>query len=356
MAKEPNHVQAHAALLQEGLSGLADDGTPVLWGVTDRVVLGGRPLAVKQAGDVLVESGRVFLFDGDVVFEQRSEADGRRLVPLTQGDRPLGTAPAHLANLFHCAVMGKGGMVTYQPPAKFVAEVLNNAGVRDRLPRIDCYSRRPLFNAAWQLLQPGYHPADRALVHGAPVAPSLWEPPAAERPVDRLPPGLRGLLKDFCFDGPADVANTVAVLLTGVVVNLLVSAGKPIFVIGGNQRGLGKSLLARVIGIVLDGAEPPLVHFTEDQDELAKRLGAKIKPGSRATMLFFDNCRGGLGGSLLESLALAPRVSVRMLGHNEDISHINDLIWVFTANNARATADMTARALLLRLHHDGDPR
>ncbi len=149
----------------------------------------------------------------------------------------------------------------------------------------------------------------------------MWTPPADATPLERLPPGLRRLLRDFCFDTPSDLANVVGLLLTGILVNQFVAAGKPVAIFNGNQKGLGKTLLAVVLGIVLDGLEPPLLHHTDDEDELAKRLGARIKPGAPYSLLFFDNRKGCIGGSLLESQALAPFVSVRRLGHNDDISH-----------------------------------
>jgi hypothetical protein len=356
MSTEANHVQALAAQLQDGLQGLAGDAPAVVPGVTDRVILGNRALPLGQIRQILVHSGRVFLLGGDVVFEQRSQAEGDRLVPLMQGDRLQASAPAHLAGLFCCAVGGKGSQVTYQPPAKVVAEVLTGAATRDQLPRVAWYSRRPVFGPQFQLCQPGYHPAAGVLVHGDPVAPLPATPPASERAIDRLPPGLRALLADFCFETDADLVNAVAMLLTGVLMNHLVSAGKPVFIINGNQHGVGKTLLARVAGLVLDGAEPPPVHHTQDEDELGKRLGARIRPGSPFSLLFFDNRKGKIGGGLLESLALAPRVNVRQLGANEDISRPNDFLWVFTANSARVTDDMTSRGVVIQLRYEGDPR
>jgi hypothetical protein len=337
MAKQPNLVQAHAAHLQQGLNGLAADGTPVVWGVSDRAIFGSRPRAISQIRDILIESGRVFLHDGNVVYEQRSQNDGRRLVALQEGDCLTRAAPAHLANLFHCAVPGKEDAVTYQPPAKVLAEVLHNAATREQLPRVDWYSRRPVLDSSFRLCQPGYNAAERILVHADAIEPVPWTPPPdAKHPLDRLPPGLRGFLKDFCLHSPADVVNVVGFLLTGVLMNHVVTAGKPVAIFNGNQKGLGKSLLTVGLGIILDGSPPPLLHHTDDQDELAKRLGAKIKPGSANSVLFLDNQRGCIGGSLLESQALAERVSVRMLGHNEDITRANDFLWVFTSNNARA--------------------
>src|SRR5262249_12878138 len=231
-----------------------------------------------------------------------------------------------------------------------------NTATHDQLPRIAWYSRRPVFDGNLQLCEMGYNASEQILVHAAPVAPVPWEPPTGVPPLDRLPPHLRDLLKDFCFDSDADLVNTVGLLLTGVLMNHVVAAGKPVAVINGNQRGVGKSLLALVVGIILDGVVPPLVHHTDDEDELAKRLGAKIKLGRPYSVLFFDNQKGCIGGSLLERLSLSEHVSVRQLGLNEDITRKNDFLWIFTANNATVSPDMTSRAVFIRLHYEGDPR
>jgi hypothetical protein len=357
MAAESSYVQSLGAQLLAGLEGPSADSAAVVWGVSNRFILGNRGMVLRQIRRILVDSGQVFVRDGDVVFEQRSEVDGPRLVTLMQDDQLTRAAPSHLASLVCCAMPGKkNAPVTCQPPGPVLAEVLNSPATRDQLPRVKWYGRRPVFDADFQLLQPGYHDAGGTLVHGDAVAPVCFEPPAAAEPLDRLPPGLRRLVKDFCFATPADLVAAVAMLLTGVLMNHLVAPGKPVFLVNGNQRGLGKTLLAEVVGVILDGDEPPLLHYTEDEDELGKRLGAKIKSGSLHSLLFFDNQKGLIGGRLLESLALASRVSVRRMKCNEDISRSNDFLWIFTANSARATPDMASRGVLLQLHYEGDPR
>jgi len=356
MSTKGDYVQALAAQLQEGLEQLAGGETNVVWGVNDRCIIGNRALVINQIRQILLNSKQIFICDGNIVFEQRLETKGRRLITLMQGDELLKATASHLANLFHCAMPSKDDVVTYQPPPKVIAEVLNNVATRDLLPHVDWYSRRPVFDKSFNLYDPGYHSAEKILVHGEAIMPTPWSPPAVSTPLDRLPPGLCGLLKDFCFDTPTDLVNIVAMLLTGLLMNHLVAAGKPVLVINGNQKGIGKTLLAIVLGIILDGSDPPLIHYTEDEDELGKRLGARIKPEAPFSVLFFDNRKGSIGGSLLESLALAPRVNVRMLGHNLDISRANDFLWIFTANHARATDDMTQRSVLVQLHYEGDPK
>src|SRR5262249_3369229 len=259
-------VQSLGAQLTEGLDALTAETTEVVWGVTDRAIHGNRSQAINEIRQILVESERVFRFDDNIVFERRSHVDGRALVPLMLKDQLTRAAPAHLASLFHCAIQRKDGRVTYQAPAKVLSEVLNNTATHDQLPRIAWYSRCPLFNGNFQLRETGYDASEEILVHADPITPVPWEPPTGVPAIERLPPRLRDLLKDFCFDSDADLVNTVALLLTGVLMNHVVEAGKPVAIVTGNQRGVGKSLLAVVLGIILDGVGPPLLHHTDDQD------------------------------------------------------------------------------------------
>src|SRR5262249_12112386 len=211
-------------------------------------------------------------------------------------DQLARAAPSHLAELFHCAIQRKDGRVTYQPPTKVLSEVLNSGSSHDQLPRIAWYPRRPLFNRNFQLCETGYDASEQILVHADPITPVPWEPPTGVPAIERLPPHLRNLLKDFCFDSDVDLVNTVGLLLTGVLTNHVAEAGNPAAVIDGNQRGVGKTLLALVLGIVLDGVVPPLLHHTDDEDELGKRLGAKLKIGRPYSILLFDNQKGYIGG------------------------------------------------------------
>lgn len=353
-----SYVQAMGAELLQGLAELSQEGTAqTVWNVTDKgAVFGSRAQPLSQIRKILVDSGQVYVYDGNVVMAKTSSHDGKYLVPIMVGDRLLRPATSHLSALFHCGVGRKDDTITYQVPSNIASEVLNNVTTRDELPRIKCYRRIPTFNQHFQLYGPGYAAQDEMLVHGENIVPIMVVPPVADRAINRLPSGLKTSLQDFCFDSDADLVNAVAMLLTGVLVNHFIESPKPIFVVSGNQRGLGKTLFSNTAGLILDGKTPPLIHHTDDEDEFGKRLGAKIKPGAPFSVLFFDNRKSAIGGGLLESLALASRVSVRLLGHNEDIGRPNDFIWLFTANNARATPDAVDRATLIRMRYEGDPK
>jgi hypothetical protein len=94
MANEPKLVQALAGHLADGLAGLAGGAASIVWNVNDRNVVGSRALALSQVRKILVESKRVFTYDGNVVFEQRGRPGGRRLVTLARGDGLVRAGPS----------------------------------------------------------------------------------------------------------------------------------------------------------------------------------------------------------------------------------------------------------------------
>src|SRR5205823_11836795 len=127
------------------------------------------------------------------------------------------------------------------------------------------------------------------------------------------------------------LANALALLLTALLVGRYVRVGKPVALIDGNQPGLGKTLLARVVGVLMDGHDPTLMRYTADEEELQKRIGAQLRTG-RGSVLVLDNAKvvGGaaISSPTLESLTAAPEVALRVLGKSELISRPNDMVWV----------------------------
>ena len=48
-------------------------------------------------------------------------------------------------------------------------------------------------------------------------------------------------------------------------------------------------------------------------------------------------------------------VSLRILGRSQNYTRPNDLLWILTMNNTKASADIVSRGLPIRFHIDGDP-
>lgn len=240
---------------------------PALDGLTARGVFTlPQENVLVTAAELIAESGRVYVYGDSVVMDSpRLDGGGARLTPLLSGSVVEVGAEDLLANLIICRHQGR----EFPFPRWFGELLLRSEQLPDHLPRIRHYATRPVFDDQFVLRGPGWHPQVDILVHGPEVEPT---PHAAVDPhlpaIERLPPHLASLLGGFCFRADADLANTLGFLLTGILINHFVVGGKPIALIDGNQPSLGKSLLIRVIGAVVDGDDPRLIHFTADDEEL----------------------------------------------------------------------------------------
>lgn len=309
-----------------------------------------------KALDILVESNRLYVYGDTVVQEtQRLDGSGARLAPLRTGSVVEVGAEDMLANVFVC----QEGANQFPPPKWFADLLLRSEPLTERLPRIRHYAKMSVFDDNFVLRGPGWHADVGILVHGPEVDPIVATDTKNESPaIERLPDHLRTLLGGFCFRGDADVANTIGLMLTGLLMNLLVIIGKAIALIDGNQPGLGKTLLVRVIGIVLNGVDPRLIHFTQDEEELQKRICATLRD-NRQSVLLIDNAKVRSGSVVssptIEANSMAPEVSLRILGKSENYTRPNDLLWALTMNDTRTSPDLVSRSLPVQLAYEGTP-
>jgi hypothetical protein len=312
-----------------------------------------------DATEILVQSGRVYRYGGEIVLETH-DGSSARLVPLTSGGHIEAYAPALLANLFVCEWGDEEHPIQFVPPRGFVASLLSREATRDALPRIVTYASRPVFNHDFCPRGPGWHAEDGILVHGLPIEPTSPDRVDPRLPaIDRLSPFLCNLLHDFCLKSDADVANTLAVLITGLLVNHFVTSGKPVILLDGNQPGVGKTLLVRVTGIILDGEDPRVIHYTSEDEELQKRICATLR-GSNQSLIVIDNAKVRAGSAVsspvIEANSMAPHVSLRILGKSENYTRPNDVLWCLTMNDTKASPDLVSRGLPIRQYFEGDPR
>jgi hypothetical protein len=352
----------HAAALEEALEAVAAAPLPgsrdlhEVTGVKPGGFVTSQENTLVEVSTFLSDSRRVFTMSGSIYFETLWKNGDRELVPLTEGGTVVGGAEFQLANLMVCAAAEKG---EFSVPRWFADLLLRSEPLRDRLPVITTYARRPVFDKDLVFRNPGWHPSVGVLVHGPAVEPRPWQPPAPGlAAIDRLPPRLKGLLRGFCFKSDADLANFVGFLLTALLVGRYVETGKPIALVNGNQPGVGKTLLARVVGVLADGADPPLLPFTPVEEELRKTIGAYLRAGN-GSVIGLDNAKVAAGGkvdsSALESLVSGSELARRILGKSELVRRPNDLVWMLTMNDTKASDDLVRRGLPVCLEYEGDP-
>ncbi len=142
-----------------------------------------------------------------------------------------------------------------------------------------------------------------------------------------------------------------------MLVTRYVTGGKPIALIDGNQPGLGKTLLVRILSVLADGTELPLMPFTANEDELHKTICGHLRAGR--SVLGIDNAKVATGGVIsspaLESLVSGSKLALRILGKSELFERPTDLLWALTMNDTRTSPDLVSRGLPIRLEYAGDP-
>lgn len=335
---------------------------PILRGITTKShFIHPAENVLSSAREILVGTEAVFMYGSSIVMEIRRGAEPI-LVTLSSAFQMQTAAPSLLANIFLCELTSAGDEqppVQFAPPSSFVALLLNSTPTHAVLPTIKHYATRPVFGRDFEFCGPGWYSSEGILVHGPDIEVVMSDNlPTTGPHLERLPPRLREVLSHFCLRSPADVANTVAVLLTGLLMPHFVETGKPLCLVDGNQPSLGKSLLVKVIGWIFDGDWPALARFSAEEEEMSKQITSALRDNPRGVLLI-DNAkvRGGtsISSPSIEANTMSPVYSDRILGQSATFRRPNDFLWCITMNETQASPDIVSRAVPIQLHYEGVP-
>ena len=364
MATQFTPGQILAKMLSDSLSSyqlgsvVGDHPRSIIWGVTpkgsfvDGMTLDG---FLANGVQILQSTDRVYRYGNSVVYETDESSD-QRLTTLAVQHRAEPNAANILANCFGVGVQSNHGTVQSLPASRLVGAMLADEYLWRTLREIRYYGRRPTFDADFNLCKPGWNPASGILIHAPEVIPSSQAPAYTTdaRAIDRLPPSLQALLREFSWRDDADVVNAVAVLLTGLLINHFVDDPHPAVIVDANQSGTGKTLLVQTFGRVLDDAEPPRISLVRDE-ELEKKLCAQLR-SSRTSIFFLDNVRATIESMVLEANLLSPLLSFRILGRSATMERPNTYLWMVTSNMTSGTTDFIRRGVAIRQFFEGDPK
>jgi hypothetical protein len=152
-------------------------------------------------------------------------------------------------------------------------------------------------------------------------------------------------VRDFPFVAAEDRGVMLAAMLTAVLRASLPTA--PGFAFDAPAAGSGKTLLAKVVGILAIGAEPSISAPAGQEEEMRKRLFASLREGARVVL--WDNLQEPLRGASIDSFLTAPSFSDRILGVSETATLPNRALFLCTGNNLRLAGDTCRRVLLARI-------
>ncbi len=137
-------------------------------------------------------------------------------------------------------------------------------------------------------------------------------------------------VRDFPFTDACGRAAYVAAVLS-LVGRYVIRGPVPGFAISSPTPGTGKSLLARVIGIIGTGRGGAVMSAPREDDELRKRILAVALAGTPLVVL--DNLSGVLGSDVLAAALTSSVWADRMLGVSTVVEVPLTTVWLATGNN-----------------------
>lgn len=212
--------------------------------------------------------------------------------------------------------------------------------VRSKLPPLALYCRSPLFCADWSFIgNPGYHCGGGGVFYdGKGVTPRNSD--------------LRYLLsalEGFCWKSPIDCMNFIGALLTAITMPHW-GRGHPFLAINGNKPGIGKSTLASVLAVIVEGHDPGSISYIPDDTEFEKQLATRVEGGDRVIVIDNAKTRRPIESQVLERNITASRINFRRLGTNTAITRPqNDVLFCLTMNMTQLGPDLRRRALPINL-------
>lgn len=240
------------------------------------------------------------------------------------------------------------GLSCVFPPSEVTKVVMAEARRQRVLPVLEGVVAAPTIRADGTILAtPGYdaasarfyQPDPRLSVPPVPDAPTQTDIQAAVARIDDL-------IADFPFDGEASRANAIAALLTPVL-RPVINGPTPLAIFDATAPGTGKSLLAKIVSIVVAGSDAAMRTAPKTAEEWRKKITSFLRTGT--SLVILDNVSRRLDSDELGAVLSAEIWSDRLLSLNVEVSLPVRCAWIVTANNIQLDRQIARRSYLIRM-------
>lgn len=238
------------------------------------------------------------------------------------------------------------------PPNEVVRDIL--ATPDKPLPLITRIVEIPIFGPDLSLqITPGYYTVSRTyysptqglVIPPVSLAPTKAEVERARRMI------LEDLLADFPFTSQSEIAHSVALLLLPFI-REVIDGPTPLHLIEAPTAGTGKGLLTWALTYLFIGNFVALMTEGRDEDEWRKRITAKLRRGP--SVIIIDNLRRRLDSAAVASALTSLVWEDRLLGQSETLNLPIRATWIVNGNNPALSAEMSRRAVRIRLDSKHD--
>lgn len=212
-----------------------------------------------------------------------------------------------------------------------------------KIRRLDMISLVPLLREDGSVFARGYDEQSETLCHFD-LSITIPENPGKSEAIAAMKL-FKDMLEEFPFETDADRSVIIAAILAALV-RFRISA-TPLHLIDSPVAGSGKSLLVKIISLIVTGSKPMLLSYTNIENENEKRLGAALLETN--PIICLDNISHSLKGDFFCSYITEKDVTIRILGLSQVISIKSSSVLLVTGNNISLEGDLSRRTLICRI-------
>jgi hypothetical protein len=303
--------------------------------------------ALRAANEASLASGR----DSCALYTR-----GGRIVEIVQASKRTLIVDAsdsmvrrHLSLAADYVSYTMNGVRGVPPPIDATRGVIDtHPGEEWGLPPVEGVVEVPNFRPDGTIIErAGYDPSTR-LYYAPPTSLNNIRVPLL--PTNQEVAAARELLNetfiDFPFVDSASRTNVIAALLT-LFVRAMVRGCVPALALDATTQGSGKTLITKILAVILTGEEAILHAAPQELDEWRKKLMAILRYGP--AFVVFDNVIHPLSSDAVSCAITSGYYADRILGVSESVEIPVRCLIVFTGNNLRAVGDMERRVFWSRL-------
>ncbi|MBS0198275.1 MAG: hypothetical protein JSR77_16100 [Planctomycetes bacterium] len=263
------------------------------------------------------------------------------------GQVPLPTLREFISrNVILLEPNGQGG---YKParPKRWLVAAIDARGEWKAIRPLEAVATVPFLRPDGTVCcKAGYDHATGVLYKPSGAFPDIKERPSLED-IKAAVETLFDIVGDFHFHGEWGRAAWLASLLTPLARHAF-RGPAPLFLIDANVRGAGKSLLAKVTGIIAQGHECAASGYAHEPAEMRKLITSIALAGDAIVLL--DNVQGPFGNASLDRALTTEMWNDRLLGKNEQATVRLNTTWYATGNNIAVVGDTARRIVHIRLN------
>lgn len=232
-------------------------------------------------------------------------------------------------------------------PPDWCSKAIHARGNYPGIRPLDGISGFPILRPDGSLMiKPGYDDATGLICEPTCALPVIPDRPTREMALKSCDV-LKRLVADFPFEKPGHLATFLAALLTAIGRRAF-DGPSPLFLFDANVPGSGKTLLAAIISMIVNGREVSRMANPKSDDECRKLLLALAIGGD--SIVLIDNIAGTLGCASLDAALTGTSWRDRILGRSEMVDLPLMPVWLGSGNNVILGADTSRRVAHCRLN------